>query len=126
MRYFNNPKTSEVHAYDDDVPGHFIASYLLPMSDEAVRSYIASATAPLLDPATEERNWRDVELISLLWLRERHRDQIEIEAPTTLTVDQFKELLKHIQALRNWPQSPDFPQIEHRPVAPPWLAEQTR
>lgn len=73
-----------------------------------------------------ERSYRDQELARIIWLRERHRDQLEIETSTTLTSEQFKELLKHIQALRNWPQSPDFPQIEHRPVAPPWLAEQTR
>ncbi|MEN5255244.1 phage tail assembly chaperone [Pseudomonas protegens] len=124
MRYFNNPQTGEVHAYDDDAPEHFIASYLLPMSDEAVRSYIASASAPLLDPATEERNWRDVELTSVLWLRERHRDQLEIEAPTTLTAGQFKELLVYMQALRDWPQSLDFPAIQRRPAAPEWIAEQ--
>ncbi|WP_259745342.1 phage tail assembly chaperone [Pseudomonas protegens] len=74
----------------------------------------------------KERRWRDVELTSVMWLRERHRDQLEIEAPTTLTGEQFKELLVYMQSLRDWPQSPDFPQIEHRPVAPPWIAEQTQ
>ncbi|MDS9873554.1 phage tail assembly chaperone [Pseudomonas protegens] len=124
MRYFTNPRTNEVHAYDDDAAEQFIPSYLLPMSDEAVQSYIASASAPLLDAATEERNWRDVELTSVLWLRERHRDQLEIEAPATLTVEQFKELLVYMQALRDWPQSADFPDVKHRPAAPPWIAEQ--
>ncbi|MGE8308982.1 MAG: phage tail assembly chaperone [Pseudomonas protegens] len=77
-------------------------------------------------PAIDERAWRDGQLLSVKWLRERHRDQLEIEAPTTLTGEQFKELLVYMQSLRDWPQSPDFPQIEHRPVAPPWIAEQTQ
>lgn len=73
-----------------------------------------------------ERAWRDGELASAVWLRERHRDQLEIEVETTLTAEQFKELLVCMQALRDWPQSPDFPQAEHRPVAPSWIAEQTQ
>ncbi|ERO61156.1 hypothetical protein P308_10490 [Pseudomonas piscis] len=115
-----------MHAYDDDAPQHFIDEWLVLMSDTEVQAYIASASASLPTQENDERRWRDEELSSVIWLRERHRDQLEIETPTTLTSDQFKELLTHIQVLRNWPQSPDFPQIEHRPVAPPWLAEQTR
>ncbi|MCU7649456.1 hypothetical protein [Pseudomonas piscis] len=126
MKYFNNPHTREVHAYDDDAPQHFIDEWLVLMSDTEVQAYIASASASLPTQENDERRWRDEELFSVIWLRERHRDQLEIETPTTLTSDQFKELLTHIQVLRNWPQSPDFPQIEHRPVPPPWLAEQIR
>ena len=87
--------------------------------------YLIDAPEVVLDPATQERGWRDAELASVMWLRERHRDQLEIEAPTSIDGEQFKELLVYMQALRDWPQSPDFPQIEHRPVAPPWIAEQT-
>ncbi|GGU54019.1 hypothetical protein GCM10009504_08660 [Pseudomonas laurentiana] len=71
-----------------------------------------------------ERAWRDAELASLVWLRDRHRDQLEIGGETTLTAEQFQELLVYMQALRDWPQSELFPVIEHRPVAPPWIAEQ--
>lgn len=76
--------------------------------------------------AEKERAWRDAQLSSVKWLRERHRDQLEIEVGTTLSPEQFKELLLYMQALRDWPQSPDFPQAEHRPVAPSWIAEQTQ
>ncbi|RBJ82158.1 hypothetical protein C3L29_012815 [Pseudomonas sp. MWU12-2534b] len=75
--------------------------------------------------AATERAWRDMELASVMWLRERHWDQLEIEAPTSIDGEQFKELLTYMQALRDWPQSPDFPLFERRPVAPPWIAEQT-
>lgn len=72
-----------------------------------------------------ERSWRDGELASLMWLRERHRDQLEISVDTTLTGEQFTELLHYMQDLRDWPQSPDFPALDHRPVAPAWIADQT-
>lgn len=122
MRYFNNPQTGEVHAYDDDAPAHFIQAWLIPMSDAEVQAYIVQAAAPLPADSSAERAWRDGELVAVMWLRERHRDQLEIEAPTTLTGEQFKELLVYLQALRDWPQSADFPNTLHRPAAPPWIA----
>ncbi|WP_330213592.1 hypothetical protein [Pseudomonas sp. Z18(2022)] len=83
---------------------------------------------PPVDPdavALAERAWRDGVLTSAAWLRDRHRDQLEISAPTTLTAEQFEGLLVFMQALRNWPQSPDFPDSNRRPVAPSWIIEQT-
>ncbi|ATR83073.1 phage tail protein [Pseudomonas sp. HLS-6] len=74
--------------------------------------------------ADDERAWRNAEINATQWLSARHRDQQEIGADTTLTSDQFQELLVYMQALRDWPQSEQFPVIEHRPVAPPWIAEQ--
>ncbi|NWB16900.1 hypothetical protein HX819_20925 [Pseudomonas sp. D6002] len=76
--------------------------------------------------ALAERAWRDGVLTSAAWLRDRHRDQLEIGAPTTLTTEQFEGLLVFMQALRDWPQSPEFPESKHRPIAPIWLEEQTQ
>ncbi|WP_262378193.1 phage tail assembly chaperone [Pseudomonas sp. WS 5532] len=76
--------------------------------------------------ADEERYWRDTEIESIKWLRERHRDETEQAQKNTLTVDQYKELLAYIQTLRDWPQLEGFPGAEHRPVAPPWIAEHIR
>ncbi|KQZ94556.1 phage tail assembly chaperone [Pseudomonas sp. Root562] len=73
-----------------------------------------------------ERQWRDGELVAVMWLRDRHRDQLEIGAPPTLSVDQFMELLVYMQVLRDWPQSPDFPDSQHRPIAPTWIADQAQ
>lgn len=73
-----------------------------------------------------ERCWRDSVMLVAAGLRDRHRDQVELELSTTLLNEQYSELLGYIQALRTWPQSPDFPQVEHRPVAPPWLANSTQ
>ncbi len=77
-----------------------------------------------VDVSAKEREWRDAQLQSAMWLRERHRDQQEIGGSTTLSNDQFAELLVYMQALRDWPQSPEFPDSEHRPIPPAWIADQ--
>lgn len=78
------------------------------------------------DLVGQERTWRDSELLGVMWLRDRHRDQLDIKVDTTLTTEQFTELLTYMQALRDWPQSADFPDSQHRPVAPEWIAEQAQ
>lgn len=87
--------------------------------------------APLLrDPVRDqdaadrqaERDWRDAELSRIYWLRERHRDEQELKAETTLSTEQFNELLAYIQQLRDWPQSIQFPTAEHRPMRPQWVS----
>ncbi|QDH68527.1 hypothetical protein FKZ69_06675 [Pseudomonas azotoformans] len=70
--------------------------------------------------------WRDAEIERVKWLRERHRDQLEIGTETTLKDEQFSELLLYVQSLRDWPQSSAFPDSEHRPIAAPWIAELTK
>ena len=126
MKYFHNPQTGKVNAYDDGAPAHFISAGLVPMSEAEVQEYIHSAIVPTTTKADDERAWRDAELSSVVWLRERHRDQREIGGSITLTGEQFVELLVYMQALRDWPQSPVFPDNLHRPTAPDWIAEQTQ
>lgn len=104
------------------------------LADEAdgkVLSPDAQGFPVALDPpdraiqlAEKERTWRDQVMATLMGLRDRHRDQLQIEIDTTLTDEQFKELLVHMQALRDWPQSSDFPDNQYRPSLPLWLAEQ--
>lgn len=72
-----------------------------------------------------ERLWRDGAIADVRWLRERHRDEQDMQQDTTLTAEQFGKLLVYLQQLRDWPQSPDFPDREDRPVAPDWIADQT-
>ena len=76
--------------------------------------------------AATERLWRDGELEAVKWLRERHRDEQEINASTTLNSEQFRKLLEYIQMLRDWPQSTDFPSIYHRPLPPAWILSQNQ
>lgn len=80
----------------------------------------------LSDPAKFEREWRNQVVASTEWLVTRQRDEQDLGRPTSLTAEQFAELLVYRQDLRDWPQSPDFPDSEHRPVAPAWIAEQSQ
>jgi hypothetical protein len=82
-----------------------------PPSDEAL---IAQA-----------RQWRDTEIESFKWLRERHRDEVDAGRTTTLTAAQFGELIEYIQQLRDWPAAAGFPNKDSRPVAPSWITEQS-
>ncbi|NWA11914.1 phage tail protein [Pseudomonas gingeri] len=79
--------------------------------------------APSLEPDIEakERAWRDSELSSCIWMRDRHRDQLEIGTAPELTDEQYRELLIYMQALRDWPQSPLFPEPSEGPSAPSWF-----
>lgn len=70
-----------------------------------------------------EREWRDGEVSSTEWLVTRHREQ-DMQQATTLSAEQFAELLSYRQALRDWPQSEQFPDALQRPLAPPWIVEQ--
>lgn len=85
---------------------------------------LAASPEPSLNLDVIEREWRDADLVAIAWLRDRHRDQREIEALTTLSAEQFRELLVYMQALRDWPQSHDFPIRGQRPTPPAWIAEQ--
>ncbi|MBX8522184.1 phage tail assembly chaperone [Pseudomonas cichorii] len=68
-----------------------------------------------------ERAWRDHVLLAASGVRDRHRDQLELNLPTTLEAEQFTVLLVYIQSLRDWPQAQEFPDVLLRPTAPAWL-----
>lgn len=70
-----------------------------------------------------ERAWRDNELAQIKWLRERHRDEVEMNIDCTISAELFIELLAYIQALREWPQSRGFPMVMNRPSAPQWIGD---
>lgn len=68
----------------------------------------------------EQRKAIVVQLLSSTdWLSIRHRDQVDAEQPTSLTADQYAELLVYRQALRDWPASGDYG--EAYPMKPGWL-----
>lgn len=78
------------------------------------------------DQAVVERRWRDIQIESIKWFRERHRDESDLELDHTLNQEQFQQLLNYLQKLRDWPQAPEFPTVEYRPVQPDWIAAQTQ
>ena len=52
------------------------------------------------------------------WLIERHRDQRDAGDPTTLSDDQFRQLLKYVQQLRDLPQTQPDPHALIWPLPP--------
>ncbi|WP_216639284.1 phage tail assembly chaperone [Achromobacter ruhlandii] len=75
--------------------------------------------------AATERAWRGEQLDATDALVQRHRDEIEDGAATTLSADQYQQLQAYRRALRKWPESSDFPASEKRPAPPAWLSEST-
>lgn len=76
----------------------------------ADETYSETQPAPIsLDAAEVARNKRDQLLGDTQWLVQRHRDQIEVAEPTTLTDDQYKALLTYRQALRDITKQEGFP-----------------
>lgn len=109
LRVIANPELGKVRAHDNNGQPYLINAPVFEVDLEGV-----------------ERMWRDAEIERVKWLRERHRDQLEIGTETTLKDEQFSELLLYVQSLRDWPQSSAFPDSEHRPIAAPWIAELTK
>lgn len=75
------------------------------------------------DAVAQERAWRDRQLSSTDSWVTRHRDQVEIGRGTTLTPEAYRQLQAFRLELRDWPLSEHFPDIEHRPVVPDWIAD---
>jgi hypothetical protein len=74
-----------------------------------------------LQGTSDQRKTQRVGLLSSTdWLSTRHRDQIEAGIATSLTLEQFSELLIYRQALRDWPASGNF--NDALPGKPTWLA----
>ena len=87
--------------------------------------FLMDAPPPGIDQLrAAERVWRDLEIERIKWLRERHRDEVDMGRTASLAQDQFAELLVFIQLLRDWPESTEFPKQEKRPAAPSWIAAQ--
>lgn len=85
--------------------------------------------APPLIPTNEEltvkeRRWRDRVISTTEWIVTRHRDEVDMGQETMITPDQFSELLRYRQALRDWPTVEGFPNVDARPNPPGWLADQ--
>ena len=73
-----------------------------------------------------ERAWRNGEIARVSWLRDRHRDEVDLGHTPALTAEQFAELLSYMKMLRDWPENQDFPDTVSRPVAPGWIADQSQ
>ncbi|WP_434558412.1 phage tail protein [Pseudomonas sp. Z5-35] len=76
--------------------------------------------------AAIERLWRDGQLVLTDGMVARHRDELEETPETTLSVEQYSELQAYRRALRKWPETSEFPLVDHRPIVPSWLPEQSQ
>ncbi|HDS1679129.1 TPA: hypothetical protein QEM39_000605 [Pseudomonas putida] len=72
------------------------------------------------------RSWRDHQLQSGEWLVMRHRDELAMNISTSLTSQQYTELLTYRQSLRDWPASSMFPDSSSKPEPPIWIALQSQ
>ncbi|MFG6205278.1 phage tail assembly chaperone [Pseudomonas retamae] len=72
-----------------------------------------------------ERAWRNQVLQSTQWLVLRDAEELETGEGTTLRTEEFKQLLAYRQALRDWPDQPEFPDAHSRPIEPDWLGALT-
>lgn len=94
-------------------------------ADESGGPILIDRPAPSAEVlAAVERVWRDRQLAATDPLVSRHRDEIEEGGSTSITTEQYVELQGYRRLLRDWPQGEQFPLIDHRPIAPPWLIEQ--
>lgn len=65
-------------------------------------------------PTVEElfdrlRSFRNTRINSVLWMRERHADEIAVGTETSLTPEQYTALLTYVQELRDLPAQPGAP-----------------
>ena len=72
--------------------------------------------------ADQERLWRDRELSRTEWLVTRHRDEKDMGKVTSISLDEFSELLSYRDLLREWPNKSAFPDVSKRPQSPEWLS----
>ncbi|ROO02271.1 hypothetical protein BK674_05385 [Pseudomonas moraviensis] len=102
------------------------AQALVIDADENGRPVLKTPELDVQSQANRERIWRDGEIERIKWLRERHRDEVEMASATTLSGEQYEALLNYLKSLRDWPQSESFPDEQARPDRPAWIASQTR
>jgi len=82
-----------------------------------IDDYIAKTAEVLSDSATAKR---DRLLGHTDWICARHRDQIEAGIDTTLTPEEYSEVLAYRQALRDWPATDGWPDAP-MPTPPDWM-----
>lgn len=100
---------------DPDEGGRVIHQLLLDGQFGDIAPYTPDHAAELAAAIAAERIWRDLQLAATDYLTMP-------DYPLTETAR--AELIAYRQALRDWPQSEDFPDQSNRPQPPAWLANQ--
>ena len=118
---YNLPDKTLLHACTDD-EWQLDQSHEWAVSDGSVIPYVPSDVPAEHLVAALLRIRRDAALDATDWLAQRHRDEIEMQRPTTLTAGQFADLLGYRALLRDLPQSEGFPNVD-LPAAPASLTD---
>ena len=116
-RYINKEKFGALEV-DPDATIPVVANGLVDGS----RTYVANSVLRVRDPLPNIPILKDRRaqfLAQVDWMTTRHRDQKDKGGPTTLTEEQYLQLLDYKQALRDWPVSGDY--NEAFPVKPPFV-----
>ncbi|MGK4474153.1 hypothetical protein [Aeromonas molluscorum] len=79
-------------------------------------------TMHAVERAVNARTQRDTCIASAMWIVERHRGQVQLGGKTSITPEQYTELLTYQQALRDWPTRVGWPEIS-MPPEPDWLTD---
>lgn len=110
--------TAEYHA---DMLAGQAEGQVISWGDDGYPVLMDSPPPSSAEVAAIERAWRDSQLAATDATVTRHRDEVEEGSPTTLTPAQYADLQAYRRALRNWPESGEFPLKEHRPPEPEWI-----
>lgn len=96
---------------------------LLTLPGEKLETMARAHVAEVVAQGAEarERQWRSDSLEGSQWLAARHRDEQDLGRGTSLSAQQYLQLLEYRQALREWPGCQGFPAVAARPQAPQWL-----
>lgn len=86
---------------------------------------VDAPTPPVETLAALARRRRDGEIVAVRWMVDRHRDETDLGAGTTLSAEGYRAVLLHIQALRDVPAQTGFPADIAWPVLPTEIETQT-
>ncbi|MFJ4392758.1 hypothetical protein [Pseudomonas soli] len=108
---------------------HITADYNPPMF-EAIQEFVEKGghwsiydedVVVKTDPQLLAQLWSERQLQISEQVVAEYRDARDLEQPTEITSEQFSELLAWRQRLRGWQKTPEYPELDKRPVAPTWL-----
>ena len=108
-RGWNELTSDEIAAAGMSGYEHLISPLNTIISADGSISFIPPAPPSAPELFSRLRSGRDIRLSAVLWMRERHADELALSKETSLTPEQFSALLTYIQALRDLPAQPGAP-----------------
>lgn len=121
MIYVKSPDGS-VFAYESESDVHDLSpdGSVIMSPDEVAHHLDLNSVDGLLHQSSVARFQRSALLSNTDWLVNRHRDELDMQAGTTLTTSQYSELQEYRRSLRDWPEENGWPNLD-TPIPPVWL-----